>query len=328
MHNLSFYNSSNNRNEMRAARKIAVRKIKLQGANGLETAAHIVESAGVAEEVKQTVFWLHGLLGSSANWLQCAREVVRSSHDDWRIVLPMLRNHGSSLSSVAEPPHSVHQCANDLACLTAALGSEPRVLVGHSFGGKVALEFLRTSPVLPQQVFLLDTLPGPTSADSFGAGGLPGGMMVRLLHSLKALPDPFSKEALAELLDEQGVDSQVKKWIAGMAVMTKDKTGFRLNFCVTTALELLSDYTQKDCWDTLYNSDANSQIHMVIGNNSQRWDDELRKKLDGAAAASGSLQVHQLAKSGHWMHSDEPEAVSALISAVLDESTAQQCKES
>jgi hypothetical protein len=143
-------------------------------------------------------------------------------------------------------------------------------------------------------------------------------MMVRLLCALKGLPDPLpNKHVLADMLKGLGVSTEVVRWIIGMVVKKADRTGYRLNFCVTTALELLADYTQKDCWETLLNSHTDSQIHMVIGSNSQRWDEELRGKLDGAAA-SGTLKVHQLEKSGHWMHSDEPEAVSELIRTHLE----------
>ena len=149
--------------------------------------------------------------------------------------------------------------------------------------------------------------------------------MMRLLRALGTLPQPLpNKETLSHLLQEHGVDRKVEDWILGMlrrdAGKSAGKAGYRLNFCVDTAQDLLRDYTHKDCWDTMLN--AGSDVHMVIGSYSERWDTELRGRLD-SAAADGALQVHQLAKSGHWMHSDEPEAVANLIAARLNASAGQ-----
>ncbi len=75
---------------------------------------------------------LHGLFGSSANWMGIARRL----ESDWRIVIPDLRNHGRS-------PHTetmnYREMAGDLVSLMDRLGLETAHLVGHSMGGKLAM---------------------------------------------------------------------------------------------------------------------------------------------------------------------------------------------
>lgn len=73
-----------------------------------------------------------------------------------------LRNHGRSAGIKGfDPPHNMSTAAKDLADLVKARGWPwPDVVVGHSMGGKVALDFAEScsrgvygeSAVLPKQV--------------------------------------------------------------------------------------------------------------------------------------------------------------------------------
>ena len=49
--------------------------------------------------------------------------------------------------------------------IAAELGEEPRVVVGHSFGGKVALVYAREQASSLEQVWVLDAPPGLRSGD-------------------------------------------------------------------------------------------------------------------------------------------------------------------
>jgi alpha-beta hydrolase superfamily lysophospholipase len=81
------------------------------------------------------------------------------------MVLVDLRNHGRSAEIKGlEPPHDMVNAANDLAHLVKARGwAWPDVVIGHSMGGKVALQFSEScargdygeSVALPKQVFSL-----------------------------------------------------------------------------------------------------------------------------------------------------------------------------
>jgi len=81
---------------------------------------------------------------------------------EWRMVLVDLRNHGRSAGIKGfGPPHSISTAAKDLADLVKARGWPwPDVVLGHSMGGKVALDFAEScsrgvygdSADLPKQV--------------------------------------------------------------------------------------------------------------------------------------------------------------------------------
>lgn len=64
-------------------------------------------------------------------------------HAGWELVLVDLRNHGKSAGlGHLRPPHNIQSAANDIANLIVSESWDwPDVVMGHSYGGKVALEF-------------------------------------------------------------------------------------------------------------------------------------------------------------------------------------------
>jgi pimeloyl-ACP methyl ester carboxylesterase len=75
---------------------------------------------------------LHGLFGSSSNWVSIARQLC----ERFRVIVPDLRNHGRSphADEVGYPAMS-----EDLVGLLDDLNLDAVGLVGHSMGGKVAM---------------------------------------------------------------------------------------------------------------------------------------------------------------------------------------------
>ncbi|KAK6147223.1 hypothetical protein DH2020_018135 [Rehmannia glutinosa] len=94
-----------------------------------------------------TAFVLHGLLGSGRNWRSFSRSLASYlSPAQWRMVLVDLRNHGKSAEIEGFlPPHNLENAAKDLANLVKSEGWDwPDVVIGHSMGGKVALQFAQS----------------------------------------------------------------------------------------------------------------------------------------------------------------------------------------
>lgn len=95
---------------------------------------------------------LHGLLGSSRNWQTTGRDLAASFH----VLALDLRNHGSS-------PHAPEM---DYAAMVAdVLGwldanHLPRVtLLGHSMGGKVAMQLACRHPERVERLIVVDIAP-------------------------------------------------------------------------------------------------------------------------------------------------------------------------
>lgn len=82
---------------------------------------------------------LHGLYGSSDNWMQIARMMP----EGYRVIAVDLRNHGSSPHSLV---NTYSEMVTDMAWLFHELEIEKAHLLGHSMGGKVAIAFANDFP--------------------------------------------------------------------------------------------------------------------------------------------------------------------------------------
>ena len=96
--------------------------------------------------------FVHGLAASRAFWfLQYAMPLSRH----FRITLFDLRGHG--YSSMPASGYDAVTAAGDLAGLLDHLGIDRCLLVGHSYGGGVALEFAGLHPQRVERLVVLDT---------------------------------------------------------------------------------------------------------------------------------------------------------------------------
>lgn len=100
----------------------------------------------------QAVIILHGLFGSSDNWLTQAKMLA----DGFHIYLPDQRNHGQS-------PHSDEfdyaLLADDLHEFIITNTINDPVIIGHSMGGKAAMYFAISHPELISKLVVVDMAP-------------------------------------------------------------------------------------------------------------------------------------------------------------------------
>jgi pimeloyl-ACP methyl ester carboxylesterase len=81
---------------------------------------------------------LHGALGSWQSWLAVAERLAD------RLEFLLVDRRGRGASGAGTPPHSLAAEVDDARAVLAAAG-EGAAVVGHSFGGAVALELARTA---------------------------------------------------------------------------------------------------------------------------------------------------------------------------------------
>ncbi|MBL1076346.1 alpha/beta fold hydrolase [Nocardia sp. 2] len=123
------------------------------------------------------VLALHGLTGHGQRWQVLAERYL----PDVRIIAPDLRGHGRS---PGVPPWDFESIVSDLGELLRAEGHGPVVVVGHSFGGAVAVHLARAVPELVRGLVLLDP-----------AIGLDPELMLRIANSVLEHPDYESVDA-------------------------------------------------------------------------------------------------------------------------------------
>jgi pimeloyl-ACP methyl ester carboxylesterase len=98
------------------------------------------------------VLVLHGLFGSSSNWRSFAKRLA----EDLRVIAVDLRNHGRSAHAERIDYPSM---AGDVLALLDELGLPGASLVGHSMGGKVAMESAVAHPARVERLVVLDIAP-------------------------------------------------------------------------------------------------------------------------------------------------------------------------
>lgn len=248
------------------------------------------------------VFLLHGILGSKGNWASFARALVRR-RPDLLLVLVDLRNHGDSEGALG--PHTLAACADDLDVLAAHLGA-PEAVVGHSFGGKVALAYGARRPVGLRQIWVLDSPPGPRAVvkDSVGQE------VEQVIDACRFLPEPMpDRDAVVSHFLTLGFSQGLARWMTTNVRRRDD--GFYWRFDLDGVEMLLEDYWRRDFWPLL-EAPGDLEITMVRAGRSDRWTPVQLARL----AALKRTRV-EVIDAGHWVHVDNPKALLELLSADL-----------
>jgi esterase len=98
-----------------------------------------------------TLLIVHGLFGSARNWGAIAKRMS----DSRRVVAVDMRNHGESFRADSQ---SYPDMATDLAEVIASIGA-PVDVMGHSMGGKTAMQLALTHGDLVNRLVVADIAP-------------------------------------------------------------------------------------------------------------------------------------------------------------------------
>jgi esterase len=211
---------------------------------------------------KQAVL-IHGIMGSSRNVMGVAKLMVQK-FPAWEVILPDL-NHEA---------RSVQECASQVYELIQHLGLSVDMLLGHSFGGKVALCVNELMPV--KQVWVWDAEPGFRKPEHTYE-------TVQLLKQIQ-MPQP-SRQAVQHAVLEQGLSRDIAAWMTTNLKETPEGLIWKFNLDYIDQ-QLISFGTtafkpQKNT--SFIKAERNS--HMILGE---------------------SERVHVLRNAGHWVHIDNP----------------------
>ncbi|WP_437688370.1 alpha/beta fold hydrolase [Sorangium sp. So ce176] len=263
---------------------------------------------------------LHGIFGSGANWRTFVRRLVEAqaagaAARPWGFILVDLRAHGMSQGPPA--PHTIAAAADDLLRLGDRLGLDVRGVMGHSFGGKVALAYLERRPEGLERGFILDADPSASSAGESGSES-PG-----VLELLRAIPQPIaSREAFLEAVQAAGLSRGIAEWLA--MNVRREGDGFRIRLDLDVLNALLADYFASDLWHVLEDPPAPAgagaeerRIHVVLGGRSASISPASRARFEALAARAPWVSVHVLPTAGHWLHVDDPEGLFEVIRSAL-----------
>ncbi len=248
-----------------------------------------------APGAEQVAVFLHGILGSGQNLRTLARRFV-TARPGWSAWLVDLRGHGSSPKRSPEP--SLAAAARDVLDLTRSSALPIGAIIGHSFGGKVALEMVRQG-LVPDHVVVLDSIPGPR-LDARGSEST-----LEVIEMLERLPETFaSREEFVAAVVAAGQARPLAQWLA--ISLERAPSGYGFGPDLGEIRALLTSYFEADLWPVIESPPERSRIHLVIGDRSPVWSAEDRARA--LALATERVTVDVL-PAGHWIHVEDPEGV-------------------
>ncbi|WP_372762875.1 alpha/beta fold hydrolase [Pseudoalteromonas sp.] len=242
------------------------------------------------------VILIHGLFGSLENLNVIAKPLSES----YTVTNVDLRNHGRS-------PHSDEMnypaMAQDIIELLAQLNIDNAHIIGHSMGGKVAMQLALAHPERVNKLVVLDIAPVSYPARH-----------TQIIQALKAVAnssvsDRKQADAIMQpYIDELGVRQFLLKSLAknetGNFAWRFNLTSLDKNYAIIT--DNINENTSCLC-DTLF----------IKGNDSDYILAEHRPAINALFTNARAKIIHG---AGHWLHAQKPMAVNKAITDFLSAS--------
>lgn len=236
---------------------------------------------------------LHGFMGMLDNWQTLGRRWA----EHYTVLLIDQRNHGRS-PHTAE--HSYTAMAEDLHEFMTQNGLYQAHILGHSMGGKTAMQFALQYPDMVNKLVVVDIAPKT----------YPGGheTIIEALNSFSPadiIERSEADDALAKYIDERGIRQFLLKnlsrrpeggyrWKMNLPTLTQDYPNILLNVELDDVLEQPSLFVRG-------------------GNSSYVQDDDMLTILDHFPQASLETITH----AGHWVHAEQPKILQGIVSDFL-----------
>ena len=288
------------------------------GIRGLEPAAHPAEvmdremqlhgqrvrylAAGVEGPV---LLLVHGLGGSSATW----RPVLATLGGFGQVIAPDLLGHGRS-AAPASGDYSPAGYATWLRDLLAALDLDDVTVVGHSFGGGVAMQFAYQYPERVRRLVLVASGGlGPEVSVALRAACLPGSAAV--MRALAAVA-PTRVGALARWMAASLGMAEVELDALADGLTSLADAGTRAAFLHTVRFALGPTGQRLDARDRLHLLEA-ERVLLVSGRR------DVCIPVEHSMAAHRQLPGSRLAvlDAGHFPHREHPESFCQAVLAFL-----------
>lgn len=237
----------------------------------------------------QPMVVLHGVFGSSDNWLTVSKELAEKN----KVFLVDQRNHGQSFHS---PDFNYTELAKDLADFIKEHDIADPIIIGHSMGGKTAMNFASLYPESLKKLIVVDISP----------------RYYRKHH--EQILDGLNSINLKELKSRQEADQQLSKFIPEIPVRQfllknlyrnhNNEFSWRINLDVLTEkIENIGDPLKE-------NVKISIPTLFIKGSESKyisAKDEELMKEI------FSDVQIKTIEGASHWVHAEKPkEFIEAL----------------
>lgn len=251
------------------------------------------------ENGRRWVF-LHGLMGYGMNW----RRIVKGLEGTERVLTFDQRGHGKSWQPLTG--YAAEDYADDLYLILQELGWERIILVGHSMGGRNALEFAHKFPEKVEKLVIEDI--GPEGDET----------AIDYYHWLLGLvPTPFPNKLQAK----EFFLNEFKSLVAGRSqhpetlgqylysnIIDKPDGTADWRFSKDAIFASVVQGRAKDRWNELRSLPM--PILVIRGAESNELSPEVFRQM---TLANPRIEAVEIPNAGHWVHSDQPEEFLRVI---------------
>lgn len=248
---------------------------------------------------------LHGLYGSSDNWQSVARLLTPR----FRVISIDLRNHGKSPH---HPSHTYPDMANDIVQLLDKLVIKQACLLGHSMGGKVAMQLAITYPERVSSLIVADI--SPVSYKSLFSHSPQSVEHLNILHALGLLNPStlLSRDDADQQLAQWITNDQVRQFLLKNLVRTGTHFKWQLNIdALTKQLPQILDAITTDNETKPFEKPS----LFIRGEKSNYILDEHEPEIKKWFPMS---ELVTLFDAGHWLHAEQPEAFFNVLTHFFD----------
>lgn len=242
------------------------------------------------------VIIMHGLFGMGDNW----RTVARMMESQYQCIVIDMRNHGRSPH---DPEMNFKVMASDILELMNDLELEHSSLLGHSMGGKVAMQFALDHPQKVDKLIVADMAPKRYSPHH--------DHVIDAIESVQ--PEELTErsqveEGLARFL---GNDQSTIQFIM-KNISRRPEGGFEWKSNMPVIIDAYLDLMD----EILPITPFMGSTLFVRGENSRYILDEDIPHIKDLFPNSSLVTIKN---AGHWVHADAPEAFAKTVLAFLND---------
>ena len=236
---------------------------------------------------------LHGLFGMLDNWQTLAKKLA----ENYSVFIVDQRNHGRS-PHVGE--HNYTGMADDLLHFMQDHLMQKAHIIGHSMGGKTAMQFAFDHPDQVDKLIVVDIAPKTYPAGHNEIFNALEALDLEQLENRRAID-----EQLSRFVPEQGV----KQFLMKNIERTKNNGfAFKMNFPVIH--RDYPDILEAPEWDEPFEGDT----LFIRGANSHYVQDE--DVLD-ILESFPNARLETIFDAGHWVHAEKPQELLDLVKEFL-----------
>ncbi len=237
----------------------------------------------------QPIIILHGLFGQSDNWQTLAKKIVEHN---FKVITVDQRNHGMSPHD-AQWNYSVMQA--DLLELIQDLDLQHPILIGHSMGGKTAMEFVANHSELLKKLIVVDIGPKKYPVHH--------GQIIEALKSIDLSTNLTRKEA-EEILANRELDFGTRQFLLKNLYWHYEQLKWRFN------LDVIANKIENVGVENDLEKIINLETHFIRGANSSYI---LDSDWNDISLKFPNSRLHTISNAGHWVNAEQPELFYELV---------------